>query len=198
MPGAGLNPLPCRLVTWLTGSSAASIREWMCCLRCWASGHSNVRRFGSSRNARRVSHRSHVQLPAGGSIDQSPDARCGRASRARSRTAQSAARSPKPASPCSGRLLPVPPCVSVRHRRPLHSGGRVARAHCCGPRPLTRGSFVCQVTHKSPSIKVNWPMAWCVGCVVPWGMWCERGWAPMCRVRMRGAGRGRGGYGAGA
>ena len=26
-----------------------------------------------------------------------------------------------------------------------------------------------EVTHKSPSIKVNWPMAWCVGCVVPMG-----------------------------
>jgi hypothetical protein len=55
----------------LSSSLIVSIREWTC---------------------------SHVQPPAGSSIDQSPEGRCGRASRARSRAAQSEARPPKPAS----------------------------------------------------------------------------------------------------
>jgi hypothetical protein len=53
---------PCRLVSWVTDSSAASIREWTCCLRSLASGHSKARRLLSSRNTRRVSHRSQVHL----------------------------------------------------------------------------------------------------------------------------------------
>ena len=38
----------------MTGSSAASIREWTCCLLCLASGHSNARRLLSSRLAAKL------------------------------------------------------------------------------------------------------------------------------------------------
>jgi hypothetical protein len=97
---------PCRLVWWWTGSSAASIRAWTCARFACASGHSRVRRLGSRRKSQSVPHSTHVH-PAGGSIDQSLDARCGRASDVRICSAQSAASSSKqglcPAAP-AGRV----------------------------------------------------------------------------------------------
>lgn len=118
---------PCRRVAWLTGSSAASMREWTCCRRFSASGHSRVRRSGSERNARKVSHRSQPQPqpPADSVIDQSVDVRRGRASRARSRAAQSAARSPKPAS--AGRPSPGRPVAA----RSAGISSAVTASGCC-------------------------------------------------------------------
>jgi hypothetical protein len=46
----------------------------------------------------------------------------------------------------AGRLAVVPLCVIMCRCESLHGSGRVAGAHCCGPRPLTTRRATCRGT----------------------------------------------------
>ena len=94
-----------------------------------------------------------AQLPVGSSTDQSPDSRCGRASRVRSRAAQSAARSPKPASP----RAPAPATLAAARSADI---SRVVTTSLCSrtyPQTLSRVPAAPITAAASAPRRAAWP-----------------------------------------